>query len=70
MATVWEHFESLVLQYLEDRTFEILHQGDVAQDPRLIARVRQDAAWAAELAIVRFRAREGVEKLGKRRIDS
>jgi hypothetical protein len=67
MATVWEHFESLVLQFLEDRTSELLHQGDVAPDPKLIARIRADAAWSAELAIVRFRAREGAEKFGEKR---
>jgi hypothetical protein len=66
MATVWEHFESLVLQFLEDRTSELLTQGDVAQNPKLIATVRADAAWAAERAILRFQAGNGVEKRGKR----
>jgi hypothetical protein len=60
--TIWEHFESLVLQFLEDRTSELLTQGDVAPSPRLIATVRSDAAWAAEKAIARFMAREGVQK--------
>jgi hypothetical protein len=50
MATVWEHFESLVLQFLEDRTSELLTQGDVAPSPKLVAIVRADAAWAAERA--------------------
>jgi hypothetical protein len=70
MRTVWEHFESLVLQFLEDRTCELLTQGDVASDPKLIARIRESAAWAADRAVARFIAAEGVQKLGKKRIDS
>lgn len=60
--TIWEHFEAVVLQFLEDRTSELLTQGDVAPDPKLIARVREDAAWAAERAIARFRAGNGETK--------
>jgi hypothetical protein len=62
MATIWEHFESLVLQFLEDRTSELLTQGDVAPSPKLIATVRSDAAWSAERAIARFQAGEIPQK--------
>jgi hypothetical protein len=62
MATIWEHFESLVLQFLEDRTSELLTQGDVAPSPKLIATVRSDAAWAAERAVARFQAQNSVGK--------
>jgi hypothetical protein len=70
MATIWGHFESLVLEFLEDRTSELLSQGDVARSPMIIARVREDAAWAAERAIARFQAAEGVNKAGKTHINS
>jgi hypothetical protein len=66
MATIWKHFESLVLQFLEDRTSELLTQGDVAPSPKIIATVRLDAAWAAEKAIARFQASDGVQNLGGR----
>lgn len=65
MATVWEHFEDLTLRFLEDRTSELLTQGDVAPDPRLIARIRADAAYSADRAVARFQAAEGVKNLGK-----
>jgi hypothetical protein len=58
MATVWEHFEDLTLRFLEDRTLELLTQGDVTPNPKLIAKVRADAAWAAERAVMRFAAKE------------
>jgi hypothetical protein len=61
MATIWEHFESLVLQFLEDRVAELLTQGDVSPDPRLVARIREDAAFHADLAAARFRAANGVK---------
>jgi hypothetical protein len=70
MATIWEHFESLVLQFLEDRTSELLTQCDVAPDPRLVARIRQDAAWAAERAVARFQAENSGGKAVKKRINS
>jgi hypothetical protein len=54
MATVWEHFESLVLQFLEDRTSELLTRGDVASSPKLVAHVRETAAWSASRAVARF----------------
>jgi hypothetical protein len=66
MATIWEHFESLIVEYLESRIAEILTQGDVAPSPKLIANVRE----AAERAVARFQANNGVETLGKRRINS
>jgi hypothetical protein len=50
MATIWEHFESLILEYMEARVSELLAQGDVAPTSKLIANVRADAAWAAERA--------------------
>jgi hypothetical protein len=65
--TVWEHFESLVLEFMEARTSELLTQGDVASDPKLIARIRADAAWSAERAVMRFQAREVA---GRRRHES
>jgi hypothetical protein len=56
--TIWEHFEDLVLEYMEARVSELLTQGDVSPTPRLIARVREDAAWHGERAIARFQARD------------
>jgi hypothetical protein len=70
MATIWEHFESLVLQFLEDRTSELLSQGDVKPSRQLTARVREDAAWAAERAIARFQSANVGENSGKRRLIS
>jgi hypothetical protein len=70
MATIWEHFESLVLQFLEDRTSELLTQGDMAPDPKLIARVREDAAWSASRAVARFQANNSGGKPGERRLVS
>jgi hypothetical protein len=66
MSSIWQKFESLVLQFLEDRTCEILTQGDVAPDPKLIARVREDAAWSASRAVSRLIAAEIVEKPGEK----
>jgi hypothetical protein len=56
--TIWQKFEDLTLRFLEDRTLELLTQGDVAPNPKLIARVPADAAWAAERAVMRFAAKE------------
>jgi hypothetical protein len=67
MATIWEHFENLTLQFLEDRTSELLSQGDVKPSRQLTARVREDAAWAAERAVARFQAADVGENLGKGR---
>jgi hypothetical protein len=58
MATIWEHFESLILAYMESRVAEILTQGDVAPSPKVIAHVRETAAWAADRAVARFMAAE------------
>jgi hypothetical protein len=66
--TIWQKFEDLTLQFLEDRTLELLSQGDVAPDPKLIARIREDAAWAASRAVARFQAAEGAQSLGKQRL--
>ena len=62
---IWDHFESLVLQFLEDRTSELLTQGDVSPDPRLVARIREDAAFHAASGVARFRANNGAEKAGE-----
>jgi hypothetical protein len=70
MSTIWEHFEDLTLQFLEDRTSELLTQGDVTPSPKVVAHIRETAAWAAERAVARFQAKEGVEKLGKPRLIS
>jgi hypothetical protein len=67
MATIWEHFESLVLEFMEARVAELLTQGDVVATPELVARVRDDAVLAAERAIARFQAGNGVQKPGGRR---
>jgi hypothetical protein len=66
MATIWEHFESLILEYMENRVSELLTQGDVAPSPRVVAHVRETAAWAAEKAIARFVAAEGANNLEKK----
>jgi hypothetical protein len=68
--SIWEHFESLVLEFMEDRVSELLTQGDVLPTPRLIAHVRETAAWSAERAIARFQAGNGVQKPGKKHINS
>jgi hypothetical protein len=70
MSSIWQKFEDLTLQFLEARVSELLTQGDVAPDPRLIARIRADAAYSADRAVARFQAGNGVEKLGNRRINS
>jgi hypothetical protein len=64
---LWDRFENLVLEYMEDRVRELLTQGDVTLSPKVIAHVRETAAWAAEKAIARFQAREGVENLRQSR---
>jgi hypothetical protein len=66
MATIWEHFESLVLEFMESRVSELLTQGDVAPSPKVIAHVRETAAWSAEKAIARFMAAEGVKNRRER----
>ncbi len=62
---IWDHFESLILEFMEARVAELLSQGDVVATPELVARVRGDAVWAAERAIARFQAGNGVQKPGK-----
>ncbi len=59
---LWEKFEDLTLEFLERRVAE--GQGDVTS-PKVIANVRETAAWAAERAVARFQAGNGVQKLGK-----
>ena len=58
---IWDHFEFLILEYMETRVSELLDQGDVTS-PKVIANVREMAAWAAERAIARFQAGNGVRK--------
>jgi hypothetical protein len=67
--SIWSKYEDLVLEFMESRVSELLDQGDVIS-PNVIAHVRETAAWAAERAVARFQAGNGVEKLGKRRINS
>jgi hypothetical protein len=66
MATIWQRFEDLTLQFLEDRTSELLTQGDVNPTPKLVARIREDAAFHADLAVARFQAKNVGGKLGKK----
>jgi hypothetical protein len=61
--SIWARFEDLVLEYMEARVTEMLDQGDVTS-PKVIARVREDAAWSASRAVVRFQAKEIVGKPG------
>jgi hypothetical protein len=64
--SLWQKYEDLVLEFLERRVVELLTQGDVAPSPKVIAHVRETAAWAAERAVARFQAGDGVKNLGKR----
>jgi hypothetical protein len=68
--SLWQKYEDLVLEFMEDRVSELLTQGDVSPTPRLIAHVRETAAWAAERAVARFQAGNGVQKPGKKHINS
>jgi hypothetical protein len=54
--SLWARFEDLVLEYMEARVAEMLDQGDVTS-PKVIARVREDAAWSASRAGARFQAK-------------
>ena len=63
---IWDHFESLVLEFMEARVAELLNRGDVS--PKVTAHVRQTAAWAAERAIARFQAANVGENLRKTRV--
>jgi hypothetical protein len=63
--SLWSKYEDLVLEFMESRVSELLDQGDVTS-PKDIANVRETAAWAAERAIARFQAGNGVKNLGKR----
>jgi hypothetical protein len=65
----WQRFEDLVLEFMETRVSELLDQGDVTS-PRVIANVRETAAWSAERAIARFQAENDVDSLRKKRINS
>ena len=67
--SLWEKFEDLTLEFLERRVAELLDQGDVTS-PKVIANVRETAAWAAERAIVRFQAGNVGENLRKKHINS
>ena len=66
---MWSRFEDLILEYMENRVSEILDQGDVTS-PKVIAHVRETAAWAAERAVARFQAAEVGENPLKKRINS
>jgi hypothetical protein len=63
---IWDRFEDLVLEFMEARVSELLAQGDVNPSPKLIARVREDAAFHADLAVARFQAENGLKKLGEK----
>jgi hypothetical protein len=65
---IWDHFESLVLEFMEARVAELLTQGDVS--PKVIANVRETAAWAAERAIARFQAENGANNPWKKHRNS
>ena len=45
--SLWQKYEDLVLEFMESRVSELLDQGDVTS-PKVIAHVRETAAWAAE----------------------
>jgi hypothetical protein len=55
--SIWSKYEDLVLEFMESRVSELLDQGDVTS-PKVIAHVRETAAWAAERAIARFQAQD------------
>jgi hypothetical protein len=63
--SLWQKYEDLVLEFMETRVSELLDQGNVTS-PKVIAHVRETAAWAAEKAIARFQASDGVQNLGGR----
>jgi hypothetical protein len=67
--SLWSKYEDLVLEFMETRVAELLDQGDVTS-PKVIANVRETAAWAAERAIVRFQAGNVGENLRKKHINS
>jgi hypothetical protein len=66
---VWSKFEDLILEFMEARVSELLDQGDVTS-PKVIAHVRETAAWAAERAVARFQAENSGWKAVKKRINS
>jgi hypothetical protein len=66
--SLWQKYEDLVLEFMESRVSELLDQGDVTS-PKVIANVRETAAWAAERAVARFQAGNGVQKPGKKHIN-
>jgi hypothetical protein len=63
---VWSKFEDLILEFMEARVSELLDQGGVTS-PKVIAHVRETAAWASSRAVARFQAANVGEKAGKRR---
>jgi|HubBroStandDraft_6_1064221.scaffolds.fasta_scaffold1243292_2 hypothetical protein len=67
--SLWQKYEDLVLEFMESRVSELLDQGDVTS-PKVIANVRETAAWAAERAVARFQARDVGENLRKNHINS
>jgi hypothetical protein len=64
VMAIWDRFEDLVLEFMERRVSELLEQGDVTS-PKVIANVRETAAWAAERAVARSDGECG-GKLGER----
>ena len=67
--SLWQKYEDLVLEFMESRVSELLDQGDVTS-PKVIANVRETAAWAAERAVARFQAGNGVNNPLKKHINS
>jgi hypothetical protein len=67
--SLWSKYEDLILEYMESRVSELLDQGDVTS-PKVIANVRETAAWAAERAIARFQAENGANNPWKKHRNS
>jgi hypothetical protein len=67
---IWNRFEDLILAYMESRLAELLNEGDFVASPKVVAHVRETAAWAAERAIARFQARDVGENRLKKHINS
>jgi hypothetical protein len=67
MMSLWARFEDLVLEYMEARVAEMLDRGDVTS-PKVIAHVRETAAWAAERAVARFQAGKNRDRRRQRRV--
>jgi hypothetical protein len=55
---IWDRFEGLILQYMESRTADLLDQCGGASSPWVVRETRDAAAFAAEQAIAKFRAKK------------